>query len=192
MCVCGCAGLGGMAGGGGTALLMLLWAASAAAVVARHCPLPPIHPQMSAPAYKERCAAFLGRLTHLTLSSNDFSELPAQLLLHATALRELDLAYNRQLQMSAEAADAVAEMGRWVNFCYFLLEGVVCVAPKRSSDARALRGLSRSPLPCLPAPCRCAASSCCASKSPTGFSLRSAGPPPPCGRSHACRSSGPP
>ena len=82
--------------------------------------------QMSAAAYEARQREWLGRLTHVCLSSNALREIPVPLLQHATGLVELDLAYNHSLQITAKAADQVALLGRWVQLrvsCALLLLG---------------------------------------------------------------------
>lgn len=68
--------------------------------------------QTTAAAHEARSREWLGRLTHVCLSSNALRELPTPLLEHATALEELDLAYNHTLQIGAKAAAAVAKLGR--------------------------------------------------------------------------------
>lgn len=82
--------------------------------------------QLSAAAYEARQREWLGRLTHVCLSSNTLREIPVPLLQHATGLVELDLAYNHSLQITAKAADQVALLGRWVQLrvsCALLLLG---------------------------------------------------------------------
>ncbi|KAI3433681.1 hypothetical protein D9Q98_003490 [Chlorella vulgaris] len=58
----------------------------------------------------ERQKEWMGRLTHVCLSSNQFRELPQQLIEHATQLVELDLAYNQLLQIGSKAVDELQGM----------------------------------------------------------------------------------
>jgi Leucine-rich repeat (LRR) protein len=56
---------------------------------------------MRAAEYAKRLQQWLGRLTHVCLSSNQFTELPGVLLAHGEQLVELDLAYNPRLQVGS-------------------------------------------------------------------------------------------
>lgn len=69
-------------------------------------------PQLGAEEYQQATAAWLGRLTHVCLAANWLREMPVALLEHGAALEELDLAHNRQLQISAKAQRLLGRMPR--------------------------------------------------------------------------------